>query len=528
MDIELSFKEKSFEFNVSPLMPIAYIRSLAFKTFKIPEQNIELYYRGIKIERQYYETYLKDYFPKTLKINIIIIENENKNPIKFLLDSTKSSSFKTQKISKAFHERKILLTTNDLKYNKLNSDGTKKMKCEECKKNDIEYYCREDIKFICSDCKINHDEHKYIEIKKGNIEQCGNLYKKILIQDLRIQEENLNQIIIKSKNHNLKDMIEELYDLISKIFHLKKDIMDYYPSIPLQKLSETDFKQISHDIFSIENNSKEVFNYKDKKDFFKQIQKQDFLIDSLKKDIQSVQKKYFLEDFLTQIISSYLSYLNNLYEELNKLWKNKRNNLLEFALELEELLESFKKNFPINQSFQDNNNNNNMNLSNEFDENKIEKILFENKKNKVLPRIKNSNYFPVLPNFNSILKSRNSSENKLNILTYDLDLSSEIYNIMGRKSITNSYNNFNNIKNMNNSSNNILSLKKKKGNYEKQRDSFKLDNVLLSEKDLNSLSPRRPTKRQSIRLSFYTKNKVHKITPAEIMKLKKKKKKKYI
>ena len=81
---------------------------------------------------------------------------------------------------------------------------------------------------------------------------------------------------------------------------------------------------------------------------------------------------------------------------------------------------------------------------------------------------------------------------------------------------------------MNNSSNNILSLKKKKRNYEKQRESFKLDNVLLSEKDLNSLSPRRPTKRQSIRLSFYTKNKVHKITPAEIMKLKKKKKKKYI
>ena len=60
MDIELSYQDKTFEFNISPLMPIQYIRSLAFKTFKIPEQIIELNYKGNKIDNQFNDTYLKD------------------------------------------------------------------------------------------------------------------------------------------------------------------------------------------------------------------------------------------------------------------------------------------------------------------------------------------------------------------------------------------------------------------------------------------------------------------------------------
>ena len=212
MDIEISYKDKSLEFNISPYMPIAYIRTLAFKTFKIPEQNIELNFKGIKIEQKYYETYLKDYFPKSLKINIIITENENKNPITFLLSSTRSTStFKTRKMEKFYQEKKINLTSKLRSHydNVLNIDGTKKMKCEECKENEVNYYCREDSKFICSNCKIYHEEHKCIDIKKGNIEQCGYLYKKILINELLIHEENLYSILEKNKSNHLKDYIEE-------------------------------------------------------------------------------------------------------------------------------------------------------------------------------------------------------------------------------------------------------------------------------------------------------------------------------
>ena len=506
MDVELSYQDKTFEFNISPLMPIQYIRSLAFKTFKIPEQIIELNYKGNKIDNQFNDTYLKDYFPNSLKINIIVTVCEIKNQFRVLLNSTRSlSSFKSPKLTKLLENNKILQTKN-LKYNKFNIDGTQKIKCEECNENEVEYYCREDSKFICSECKKKHEEHKCMEIQKGNIEQCCNMYKKILIHDLRIQESNLIEINNKSKSNHLKDIIEQLYNLIYKVFHLKKDIMDFYPCIPLERLNEFDFKTIRKNIYSTECDSTELFNYKDKKKYFKELQKEDFIIDSLKQDIESYKKKLNLEEFLINIIQIYLNNMTNLYQDLNKLWKEKRMNLFDFTNELDDIIESHKKKFNV-ENYEDNSN-----TSFEYDENNIEKILFENRKNKVLPKIISSRNFPVLTNFHtsSNKTSRNNSQNKFNLLTYDMDFSKNIDYNLG---------------NGNNSYKNFLSLKKKKV-FEEPRDSFfKLDRVLLNEKDLNSLSPKRPKKTYSIRLSFYKNNKIQKITPADIMKIKKKKKK---
>ena len=457
------------------------------------------------MKKKYNETYLKDYFPTSLKINIIITENENKNPIKFLLSSTRSSStFKSRKFDK--FDKKINITSKLRSNNNiLNIDGTKKMKCEECNENEVNYYCREDCKFICLNCKIYHEEHKCIEIKKGNIEQCGYLYKKILINDLLIQEENLFLILEKNKSNHLRDNIEELYDIISKLLHLKNDIIDFYPCTPIDKLKEIDFKKFKHDIFSIENNSEEPFNYKDKKTYFKELQKEDFLIDDLKKDIESVQKKYKIQDLFLKIILNFLFNLKKLYSELSKLWKEKRLNIIEYKSDLDDLIESQKKIFNIDNF--ENNIENPINNTNDYEEYNIEKVLFENKKNKVLPRITRVLNFPVLTNFNSLAKSRNVSDNKLTLNSYDLDLSS-----------------FKTI-NLGHTNNNKLKTFKRGLSKKSLNDSFsRLDHILLNEKDLD-LYPKIPQRRESIRLSFYTKNKAHKITPADIMKIKKKKKK---
>jgi hypothetical protein len=227
----------------------------------------------------------------------------------------------------------------------------------------------------------------------------------------------------------------------------------------------------------------------------------------LKKDIESVQKKYKLQDLILKIIINYLSNLKKLYSDLIKIWKGKRLNILEYTSDLDDLIESQKKIFNL-----DNNENNldiPINNSSEYEEYNIEKVLFENKKNKVLPRIKKISNFPVLTNFNSLIKSRNASDNKLNINSYDVDLSS-------LKTI--------NLSHINNS---FKKLKTYKRLLSKRslNDSFsRLDHILLNEKDLD-LYPKIPQRRESIRLSFYTKNKTHKVTPAEIMKIKKKKKK---
>ena len=63
--------------------------------------------------------------------------------------------------------------------------------------------------------------------------------------------------------------------------------------------------------------------------------------------------------------------------------------------ELDDIIESHKKNFNL-ENYEDN-----LNSSFEYDENNIEKILFENRKNKVLPRIISSRNFPVLTNFHT-------------------------------------------------------------------------------------------------------------------------------
>ena len=40
MEVQLIYKNNSFVYNVSPLMPISYLRKLSHKSFNIPEDYI--------------------------------------------------------------------------------------------------------------------------------------------------------------------------------------------------------------------------------------------------------------------------------------------------------------------------------------------------------------------------------------------------------------------------------------------------------------------------------------------------------
>ena len=60
MDIELINKEKSLSFNISPLMPISYLRALAHKSFNIHDYLLELSYNGKKILKEYNEIFSKN------------------------------------------------------------------------------------------------------------------------------------------------------------------------------------------------------------------------------------------------------------------------------------------------------------------------------------------------------------------------------------------------------------------------------------------------------------------------------------
>ena len=477
MNIELNYKEKSFEFNISPLMPIAYLRRIAIKSFKIPENLIELKFNGMIIEKKYNETYLKDYFNNNKsKIKINVIEN---NYSSFYI---KADNF-NKLIDKDLIKKKYL--NNFIKEKKIG-------KCNICNENIIEYFCRENIKFICSNCKKKYKDFKFLEIKNYNFEQLGNLYKKQLINELEIEEENLRILIKKHKRIEINKLIDELYKFLNKVLNQEKNFLEFYPCIPLENIINTNFKEMKKKIYSIENNSKDKFNYKDKKEFFLNLQKEDFIIDNLRKDIKSIEKKYNLQDLFIKILESYLDKLKNLSEELNNLWEEKRNNFFNFINELEDLIETQKKNFNLENYYK-------KNFNTSFNEKDFEEILF-NKKNKVLNISRN---LPILKNYSNTYE-KNLSED-LNFLINDLDSSSEsFYSLKGYKSIKNSEKNI------------------------KRSSILKLDKKLLNEEQLSLFSNNNSGRKSSIRMSIFVQNKMKMnniLSPSKLMKLKKKKKK---
>ena len=107
MNVELKSYEKSFNFNISPFMPISYLKKLACKSFNIPNEQIILSHKEIKIEKQYNDTILKDYFPNTLKILINVSRKDIKSNFRLFLNSS-TSSLKEIKLTKLISENKIL------------------------------------------------------------------------------------------------------------------------------------------------------------------------------------------------------------------------------------------------------------------------------------------------------------------------------------------------------------------------------------------------------------------------------------
>ena len=529
--------DKSFLFNISPLMPISYLRSLAHKSFNIPEYKIELSYNGIKIEKEYNDTFLKDFFPKSLKITINVIESDLKNSFRKFFNSTKSTSIKTIKLTKLIQDEKILISKSKKfkAFELLNSEEPNISKCEDCNINQVEFFCREDIKFLCEKCKNEkHSKHKFLNIEKGNIENCGHIYKKCLIEEINKEEQNLKDLIKKDEEDIINDKVEELYNIISKLLKQIRDFLLIYPSTPIESIEKTDCQQIKKDIYSIENKNKNnnnknknSFSYIEKKPYFKKLQKKDFIIDSFRKDIESAKKKYHLQDFFIEIIDNVYDNLNNFSNNLDTIRKKK--NIMEFTSDLDDLIMKQRKKFHLNKE-EDKKKEKEV----EQIDDDLEQIYFNHRKNKnyeYLPYIMNKSKelsmrnIPILKNYYSStlskgLKKDSNNKTNPNLKKYNLNISSSSDSSKEKlkKKIV--------IKR----SKKDLSYKKinHTTNYIDKRDSdLKLDRVLLTENDINTRSPKRPKKRNSTRLSIFIKNKMKmdNSTSEQIMKLKKKKRK---
>ena len=531
MDITLLYKENSYKFNVSPLMPISYLRTLSNKTFHIPEYLVNLAYKDIIIEKQYNETSLKEYFNddsnvlvdvseiKTIYKNLNSISLKGKLKLKkqLLMNENKTINEENNKIN--YTDNNITNhyhSLSSITFNKKNSEHEKKEKCEDCKERIIEYYCRESNKFLCKICKNSniHFHHKTIKILKGNFEQLGFLYQKELIKDLNNQEKEVKDLIEKSNHERIDEKVEEIYDIIESLNKLERDIMENFPCNPITNIINIDYSEIRKNIFSIHNDFQKNNNpyiFKDKKNFFKQLQNEDFKLDDLQKDIDNIKKKFNIQDILFNILSHIYNNLKDLNDSLLSIYNNNSYNLILFEKEIEKILKKSQKKFNIK------NENETDSFSEEEKEkfeNELEEIIFESKngnlkKKIILPKLINRNLFP---------SNKVSGQNLLHNI-----------NIRSRRVLSGEKINKNNLLKKNNSSSSSNSIEEKKNKFIKsnfternnRESNFQIDSQLISDEK----RPKRPRK-NSIRMSIFTKNmnKVDTLTQ-KIMKVKKKKKK---
>ena len=539
MEVQLIYKENSFLFTISPLMPISYLRNLSQKSFNIPEYLINLTYQNNIIEKQYNETSLKEYFKTSHRVIIKVTEIEPKNTIKNLLTSTvASTTIKSSKISKLIQEDKKFIKKN-FDFHKLENnnedENLKRDKCQLCKKRDIDYFCRDDCKFLCKICKNSqHNNHRVLLLEKGNIEQCIYIYKKELIKEIQLQEKDIKDLIEKSGLERINEKIEEVYDILAKIGDLERDIMENFPCLPIESISDNDYTDIRKNIYAIKIKfqKKNPYLFDDKIPFFKELQNEDFNLDNMRKDIESIKRKFDFQDMLYDVLEQMRDNFSFLHNTLNEIWTGNKTNILTFSHEMGNYIKMIKKKFNYDKNKNDEEEEDEESIDSELDE-----LFLENKKNNNLTNL-------VLPRllYNKKNNKKKNIDNEFPIFnTLNLDRRKKFFSMDNKNKNDSSYDSDNKSYHSNSTKKNLKQNFAKKNSlterarkrYEKKvtykdsngKEDIKLDQVLLTGEE--DKGPKRPPKRNSIRMSIFIKNmnKVDSISTSKIMKVKKKKKK---
>lgn len=561
MDVVLCYNESSLLFNISPYMPISYLRKLASKTFKIPDFSLNLIYEDKKITKQYNEKSLKDYFGNISTVIIKINENESQINIQQLLTTTRSiqnkKSLKNIETIEPFVKKEIKLTINNIpekiikKKNKsdfsIGQNNTisyfEKDNCQECLKNSVIFYCRDDNSFLCQNCKNKkHLKHKIINVEKNNIEQCFYIYQKILIEQLKEQEDIIYKLSFKERNHEDKKKTEELIQLLQKIFDKEQKILNFYPSLPLEIFLEKNYTEIKRNIFDLKDKveNKNLYSYKDKLEAFNSLQIKDMEIRDNQIDINAIKTKIHFSQVIISVIESIKNSLLKVYNDMKQILNENKINPIGLALDLKKFMIKQEQNFDFEiDEIKENE-------INENDE-EFEEFLRKTKYNRIISDNNLSNNIqklPLLKTFsnqsitNSIDSSKYDSTSTQNLKTeiLKLDLKSDYSHSSDEKS-KKEKNNFSPINSSHTIKNKSSILPFQKINNRSRnntkiinKDEFRIKNISdgkLSRALLNNDGSEKISdiKKKSIRLSVFLQNKNKINSSIGFMKVKKKKKK---
>ena len=257
--------------------------------------NVNLIYYGdnvtISIQRDktlnviYQSAY--DYFKPHGKIKLY---HKNKELTPFLNSTISKYFLKLKSIDILVKDTAKVETNLDSKLNpnlngnnNLNSNGNKTSLpqnqramsyCWDCKKFQINLFCRDCCSFICKNCRMDinnlHYSHRTITLYPENLAKSANLYKNVLIEDLNeVQKNNKNGKKIKDSNEiniDIEKYKNHLFEKVNRLLNKIKQIKNYQNEINYYINNKNQCKEkINKAIKDVKNISNE-FNNKSNED----------------------------------------------------------------------------------------------------------------------------------------------------------------------------------------------------------------------------------------------------------------------
>jgi hypothetical protein len=286
--------------------------------------------------------------------------------------------------------------------------------CMECFENEINFYCREDNKFICLNCqKKNHLNHKVLFIDGGNICQCGYKYQKALIKDIQNSEIECKKLLLKDEENTTEFINESIKKLKKSVINLAEKgqkILNIYPTFDVienltnNKLFYNEKVKIYSLMSMIKNNNSYSLN--DNKTVFNKLQVHEKNYLKLNEEVENLRIKCEFKQMFISILEYFKKIIDNLSDELKSIEKKFRNKIEEnknyhdnFLKSIKILINEQKKEYNIELQLPD------------INQNQKNKINESNTENTELDKNKNKEKLKVLQSFLENVNSLNDNQN---------------------------------------------------------------------------------------------------------------------
>ncbi len=265
MNVTLVYKNQEYNLELMKKIPLSYLYKKTEEKFKLPQNDIELYFNDLYIPNSNKPS--MDFF-KEIKTCRIDIKYKNAS-LNTTLNKEKNDNLLKGK-SSFFPSLKKLNLTNKKKKKK------HFITCQLCKKKDSIIYCRNCNNFICLECNIRypiHYEHKILNLEKGNLKNCVDIYRKLIMDELLIvktafissSEWIIDDQIRFEYFQNLVELIKEIDEKSFELSSIKTSYnveLEYINDVrrELFDIEVPNFKDEIIDVFTLINEKEHVLN----------------------------------------------------------------------------------------------------------------------------------------------------------------------------------------------------------------------------------------------------------------------------